>query len=576
MSLAQIQRIQPQQDASITKAIALATQAQGAKESGDMVKFEQYAREFKLLAKERQLKDEQRHAKEIKALEDQLLNTSNKLQKALSENALKGRIQQALEDEDIPRFNRLLNLYTKSSTPTNIQSLDRYQSEEENGFVNAEDRTTTRNLLGGEAPSPIERLRIARESGTITVPQEKAGALEEFGIRDMPEITDTEADIRALKKLNKERIISDEQYQSALNHLTNKSDAAGTNATEADIRALKKLKDEGVISDEQYQNGLNHLTNKPGTDTSQMSTNEKDVAALRKFVDEYNRSNPKDPITPEDEKDMIIEIFGGSPSGSDTDPDLDEQAAASIQGLAITDPIRRSSNNVSVGIPKDYVKNLDTRVYNITGGAGWEALANTQKSAVADLYAQAVETGKQAGGEIAQREAVAMQLLRRELPAISKALEDLEGVEIGTGKALQLTEGFFRIAGGTTVDPKVSAAVTVINNLTNAFIALRSGAAVTEDEYQRYRNLLGDIGKTRENNIAIIDQLTAISDRAVGAYYDKKLDRSVVDTILGDTAPVPIGWTEELIEQAMERTGNSRGVVINRIRERAKERANAK
>ena len=475
---------------NLPKALAALNSLQKAQGTGDMEGMRLAFRELKLQADEHKISQNRKHDKEIKSLQDKLFDAKNKLQMKMSENTLKKKIQDALDAGDMPLFNRLMNLYTQSATPSNIQAADHFRSQE---YESTEDRADTRDLLGGSGQTALEKLKIAREKGHLSEGQFGKGVEQEFITE--PEATDLDKNIALIRKLHEDGILTDSQYQRALEEMTQKP-----TGNQKDIEFIKKMVSDGVLTEEEG-------------------------------------------------KELIQDIYddNGADAGTGVNP------SAVIQGFAVNDPIRRSENNLSVDMTKDQRENLSRRVYNIIGNTGWEDLEDTQKSAVADIYANAVETSKQAGGEIAGREAVAMQTMRRELPSVKNHLDILHNAGIQIGKELQIRQGILSITGEVT-DPKVGAAITQINNLTNAFIALRSGAAVTENEFQRYQSMLSNIGKSNEFNQSIVNEMINISDRAVRFYYDKKLDGKIVDQIMEDTRTiVPLEQMPEDI-QALDDT----------------------
>ena len=501
---------------NVPKALAAINAAQMAQGNGDAQGFEMAVRELKLMAKEKSIAQQRSHDKEIKGLQDKLVKTQNDLQKKMTENVLKGKIQEALDTGDMPLFDKLMSILTESQRPASIQAYDQYKTDRETGALdNIDDRTDARDLLGGAPQSALERLRSARDQGLIDENTAKKGASQMFVEPETPvEQTDEEKNVNLLQTLLEGKVISKEQFDRGIAHITNSAQEDGRTNNQKDVEAVEELVKRGVITEAEG-------------------------------------------------KELIMDIYGDPSSSKDSD-DNGTSPSALIQARAVNDPVRRSANNLSVDMTKDARENIDLRVQNIVGNSTWEELDANSRSAVADIYANAVETSKQAGGEIAGREAVAMQTMRRELPSVKEHLNILNDNGITIGKGLQIKEGILRLTG-ETIDPLVGAAVTQINNLTNAFIALRSGAQVSESEFARYQSMLANIGKNNEFNQAIVDEMIRISDRAVRFYYDKKLDSQIVQVILDDTSPT--WWDESNVQKLMKESEISRDEAIKLLRE---------
>ena len=272
------------------------------------------------------------------------------------------------------------------------------------------------------------------------------------------------------------------------------------------------------------------------------------------------------------EKRRIVGAYDPRGRATDKAADTPDVGRTYMNSLPITDPIRIASNNTSFGLTKDELKNLNQTVQGITGGKAWADLSDNEKSVVSDLYAQAVLTGKQAGGEIVQRERAAIRHLRNEVPYLKQHLDTLSAEGIEVGRVLQFTEGAFRLTG-TTSNPKVAAAATSFAETLNSLLNLRSGAQVNEQEVNRYRKMLVDLGKSNKLNRAILNELSQITDRKMRAYWDERLDSNMVNVIMKDTKIIlseslPAGYTQERINKMAELMNVSPEEVIRQIRAR--------
>ena len=168
-----------------------------------------------------------------------------------------------------------------------------------------------------------------------------------------------------------------------------------------------------------------------------------------------------------------------------------------------------SPNRKMLGRMINLVPNTDREVYastidRIIQGRSFDELTDEEKNEVARININQIKNNTP-GGDIAKRNIQAYNLLLAQLPSILDEAKVL--AEQGKlGRLQQGKEGIARWFGGVD-EPDVARLRVRINDVLNAFIALRSGAQVTEKERSMYQSIMANIGFGYEGNKAAIDGL---------------------------------------------------------------------
>ena len=129
------------------------------------------------------------------------------------------------------------------------------------------------------------------------------------------------------------------------------------------------------------------------------------------------------------------------------------------------------------------------------------------------------------GGEIVKRHLRVMELLRVHLPEIMKTIDDLRERGVDLGKVTSGTEKIFQFTGATN-NPEVARLNTRIKDLVASFVALRSGAQVTEQERKLYTDIFSQIGRGYELNRAVIDGLMDNVRIELGNIYNTSMGKN--------------------------------------------------
>ena len=172
------------------------------------------------------------------------------------------------------------------------------------------------------------------------------------------------------------------------------------------------------------------------------------------------------------------------------------------------------------------------------------------------------------GGEIVKRHLRTQELLRVHLPEIMKTVDKLHAQGVDLGKVTAFTEKGTQFFGNTN-NPEVAKINTRIKDLVAAFVALRSGAQVTEQERAMYTDIFAQMGRGYELNKAVIDGLLTNVLVELGSQYDRTFGKewgdyaTTLDFQPGEVSPVeyvspePGAQTETEVEvQGVDNTKN--------------------
>lgn len=204
------------------------------------------------------------------------------------------------------------------------------------------------------------------------------------------------------------------------------------------------------------------------------------------------------------------------------------------QGLALQrtlqkyedqDANKKALVSIATLIPnKDYAQRVVWGADLFLKGRSFDELDEDSKKYMGKYWTRAIVQNIP-GGEIVKRHHQAMSLLKMRIPGLLQDLHNLKEAGKNIGRITQFAEGAARWTGGTS-DPDVTAVRTELIDTLNAFIAMRSGAQVTEVERKMYAAIFGSIGRSYEANKAVFEGLVTNIQREKAQTYTE---------ILGDT-----------------------------------------
>ncbi len=231
-------------------------------------------------------------------------------------------------------------------------------------------------------------------------------------------------------------------------------------------------------------------------------------------------------------------------------------------------PNKTVLNNIAnIITSKDEAQRFLRSAHRWLEGRSFDKLDDTSKERVAKLFIN--ETIQNvAGGDIVKRHLRAYKLLKVQLPQILLDVAQAKANGKDLGRLAQAEEGIMRWVGGTS-DPEITALRTKITDVLNGYIALRSGAQVTEQERQMYQSIFANIGAGYEANKATIEGLMTNVLRDLGANYKEVMGEEwgeYATTIeFEQDAKPPAEWVSEVLEE-YELTGKSDVIVPEDLR----------
>ena len=208
----------------------------------------------------------------------------------------------------------------------------------------------------------------------------------------------------------------------------------------------------------------------------------------------------------------------------------------------------RAFNQIANMIPsKDARQSFAASANRYAKGKGFKELSEPEnaedKEGLGRLMVQEMMENA-AGGEIVKRHLRTQELLRVHLPEIMKTIDDMRARGIDLGRFTAVTERAGQFFVGNTDNPEVAKINTRIKDLVAAFVALRSGAQVTEQERAMYTNIFSQMGRGYDLNKAVIDGLlTNVMVELNGQYSTALGDdwgdyMTTLDFAPGEVAPV--------------------------------------
>lgn len=282
------------------------------------------------------------------------------------------------------------------------------------------------------------------------------------------------------------------------------------NYTESPASAMDKLQmaeEDFGVPREDTREGLRRQINPPEEDTR---TDEE------KVFDAFYQAYRDGKIT-EEQFNKFMEGYMGYRDPSISASKLPESGKIReiVEQYEAFTPNRELIDNLYVMAPKTQGEKLVTSINAMLQGRTYEEMSEEDREKTAKQAARYAIRVK-GGGEIEQREKFARLIMRQSLPNVVQKYNKVRGK---LGRLTQGAEGVFKFVGGTTSDPDVAIFQATMIELTNAYVALRSGAAVTDREYQRYKDNLPGIDKEEAFNDALLISMIDSLDSYFNSMY---------------------------------------------------------
>lgn len=468
----QSQRTNP----SVIKAIASVNQAQKAQQSGDVLGFDLAIREIKLLARQNAWQQEQRHNKEVAKLREDLFESGNKLQQALAKNAIRKKAQDAYEAGDNVLGDKYMALFSGQQRPDELQRFDVFQSLPKGS---ERDRQTAQQFLDPTyKPSALDTLRLGREEGIIDMP----GSQRVFERQNM-EMTDEE----------KNR------------------------------QMLDALVAEGYITQEEATEILGDILVTPQREAGPSATQER--------LSEIDRQLAAGEITAAEAKTLKQRIVAGNPPSSRESTSDAATLLNRLEKYPAFGANRTALDRLTNLMPKDKGQKVGASLDAMLQGRTFDQIPEDQKAIIASSMGY-IALADPPGGDITKRFNFAQNLLKGNIPNL---IARYNTVRNKLGRMTQTKEGIYRFLG-KTADPDVAAFQATMERLVSDYVVLRSGATITDREFQRYLSTLPQIGQ----EAAVNDQMMNAMIDSLGTYF-----KNYFNTALGEQ------WGAEATKQAM-------------------------
>ena len=225
------------------------------------------------------------------------------------------------------------------------------------------------------------------------------------------------------------------------------------------------------------------------------------------------------------------------------------------------------NNLVNAITSKDEAQRLARSAHRWLEGRPFEKLDDVSKERAAKLFINEVMQNVP-GGDIVKRHLRAYRILKTQLPALLIDVAKAKANGKDLGRLQQAKEGFMRWIGGTS-DPEITGLRTKITDVLNGYIALRSGAQVTETERRMYGSIFANIGTGYEVNKAAIEGLMTNVKRDLAANYEEILGpewgKYATDVDFKQDNEPPEVWISEVLAE-YELTGKSDIIIPEALR----------
>lgn len=458
---------------SVVKAIASLNTAQKAQQSGDVLGLDLAIREITLAAKQTAWQQEQKHNKEVTKLRADLFDADNKLKQALAKNAIRGKAEKAYKAGDNVLGDKYMALLSGQQRPDEIQQFDRFQSLE--NMTEGETQIARQFLDPNYKPSALDELRLAREEG----------------------LTDMEGSQRAFQRSTQE--MTDEEKNSQL---------------------LDSLVSMGYISREEATEILQDMLVPP----QRSSTTQEGLA-------EIDRQLAAGEITAEEASLLKQRIVAGNPPSTGSSRTDANDLLNRLQKYPAFGANRTALDRITALMPKDKGQKVGASLDAMLQGRTFDQIPDDQKGIIASSMGY-IALADPPGGDITKRFNFAQNLLKGNIPNLIEKYNKVRGK---LGRMTQTKEGIYRFLG-QTADPDVAAFQATLERLVSDYVVLRSGATITDREFQRYLSTLPGIGQNAEVN----DQMMSAMIESLNVYFSGYFNNA-----LGEQ------WGAEATKQAM-------------------------
>ena len=324
-------------------------------------------------------------------------------------------------------------------------------------------------LSPGAKPGALESdLGVIGRDPNLTDEQKQAARLERYGIRDTPKAT-----------------------------------TPGT--LQKDIEFIESLKDK--LTPEQYDDAIEAALGIGTKPTSPSATQEK-VALVDQMVADGS-------ITPQRGVELKQRIAAGADPSTKTDSG---SLINRLEKYPAFGANRQALDRLTTLAGKDKGQKIGASLDSMLAGRMFQDIPDDQKQIIASTMAY-IALADPPGGDITKRFNFAQNLLKGNIPQI---LEKYNAVKGKLGKLKQVQEGVYRFTGQTT-DPDVAVFQAALERLVSDYVVLRSGAQITDREFERYLSTLPSVGNESEVNDAMMNAMVSSLDTYFTQYFNSAL-----------------------------------------------------
>ena len=490
------------------QAIAALNQIEQAQKSGSQLDVELGFKALELQFKKASFDQDVKHNNEMSRLRDDIMDKKTKLEKAVKDNVLRRKVEDAMAKGDFVLANRYQAMLSGDQLPDKIQAADYYRA---GGFGSQKERTDTRELLGGTR-THLDETMAAGEQGFISPEEAKTGVR-----RDLTGATDNEKDIELIRALVNDPNFdfNKQDAQEVIQHIFGASSGRAPSATQERLNEIDRQVSNGVLTPEQGNQMKQRIV--AGSPDAQSATQEK--------LAEIDRQLANGQITPAEAARLKQRIVAGNPPSG-----KDEPASVAIANLP---PQAQSAfNNVSVG---------DT---SQTEGANKARLRTAYDADVADGDTNFSQTKNILRGLALERtnESERKWVVGRDemVLGLNRISELLDGY-VSNGGDTGLLEGTWEQVLqnlGKTSNPAAAQVITELRAVIQAYRQSISGAAFTESEAKEYERLFPGLSADMTVNKARINGLSNQTKLKQKAFYERYLGKESAAWVEGDTQAV--------------------------------------
>ena len=174
---------------------------------------------------------------------------------------------------------------------------------------------------------------------------------------------------------------------------------------------------------------------------------------------------------------------------------------------------------------------------NIADGISWQNQTEEGKDNIAGTMKRQIDSDPP-GGESGRRVLEARNEFLVQLPAIIELMKEYESKTDENGKprklgnALRLTDAEVRLATTRSKDPDLDKIRTALQDMTSNILLFKSGAAVTEQEFQRQLDISPAYGIGFEFSLARTEGLLESARRGMKRFYTDSIGDEIGERIV--------------------------------------------